>query len=271
MKEPVSCEKLYCCRNTDKTQNSATKNNESAHKEANSEQDNTKSQPDKTTTDKNTTDTKASPVMGTETPQEGKSDTKTPPVMRTELYIPLLCYKNIGESTPGLYTSNLTTTVNQANKETKRTSPQPSDSTDANKNNEIKKAEKSSKSKTEEEKAQNSDMQKKKTVKFADDEGEDLLYLGKFSFEVCQRDNFFEDEIFVDVRENFHSAVKKVLQKFNKSVSNSVMENLNRYRSLRSFNMTSENQAVNVIEDDVCYKVRSKNKNKISSQEIIKF
>ena len=78
--------------------------------------------------------------------------------------------------------------------------------------------------------------------------------LANCDFELQKMGNFFEDSYFTDLHQHFHSAIKNVLEKFNKS-STSFSEDLSKYTDMRNLNLSQENQAVRMIEDNQCYTV----------------
>ncbi|KAK7067256.1 hypothetical protein SK128_020021 [Halocaridina rubra] len=69
---------------------------------------------------------------------------------------------------------------------------------------------------------------------------------------ITRRGSFLTDSFFHDSRQSFQQAVKDVLIKFNEK---SYPDDLTAYRGLRQRNLTFENQACNVHEDECCHKV----------------
>lgn len=65
---------------------------------------------------------------------------------------------------------------------------------------------------------------------------------------VSHRGLFFHDSFFQDVHQDFNMAVQEVLSKFRKEKSSS-MDDLTFYRSLRESDLTEENQAIKVSEN----------------------
>ena len=91
-------------------------------------------------------------------------------------------------------------------------------------------------------------------TKITEQNQNEIVSLDNWDFELKKLGNFFEDSFFTDMHQHFHSAVKNVLDKFNES-SNNLSENMSKYFSMRNLNMTQENQAVKMIENEENYKV----------------
>lgn len=70
---------------------------------------------------------------------------------------------------------------------------------------------------------------------------------------ISVRGPFYSDSFFNDNRENYATAIRKVMEKANER--SSLLDAFTSYRCLRRHELTRENQAVHVEENDQCLKV----------------
>lgn len=78
---------------------------------------------------------------------------------------------------------------------------------------------------------------------------------------ITRRGNFFHDSFFSDIHQDFNSAIREVLERWNDTDLKlrdrwDGTDYLDRYRQLRSRDLKEENQAVTVTSGNSSYKVR---------------
>ncbi|XP_066965173.1 uncharacterized protein [Macrobrachium rosenbergii] len=72
---------------------------------------------------------------------------------------------------------------------------------------------------------------------------------------ISDRGSFFHDSFFENARQDFEKSVKEVLNNFGSTCASDTKDSMTAYRSLRETNLTQENQAVSLTEDDTFHKV----------------
>ncbi|XP_064079484.1 serine-rich adhesin for platelets-like [Macrobrachium nipponense] len=78
-----------------------------------------------------------------------------------------------------------------------------------------------------------------------------------FLLPISEKGSFFHDSFFENARQDFEKSVQEVLSNYGSTTTcaNDTKDSMTAYRSLREENLTQENQAVSLTEDDTFHKV----------------